>query len=173
MADLCLVALTEICPPSRKRKRRKRDDANCGTITKEHKNAISFRLLVPHAILLHVASHEDVRLVKALKFDVTWGWQSVLGQYWVPTAAKAQKSNPETRMGKWCLYDMNETQSLQLLYAVSSTTAAWWKQKFEACMASGQQWWFGSIANLLLKCNLPRSFQHVIRSCDSSSVLIL
>lgn len=59
---LQLVTFVEIRTPSRKLERRKRNDANSSTITKEPKNAIPLLVFIPSTIGLHVGTHKDVRL---------------------------------------------------------------------------------------------------------------
>jgi protein transport protein YIF1 len=55
-----LVAFLKICPTARKLQRRARYHANCCTITKESKNAISLLILIPSAAPVHVDPHTDL-----------------------------------------------------------------------------------------------------------------
>jgi hypothetical protein len=55
-----IVAVFEVCSSARKFERRERDDANSSAITKESKDPISLRILVPPTIAIHVDPHTNL-----------------------------------------------------------------------------------------------------------------
>ena len=92
-----LVAIAEVCSASRERKRREGYNADGCKITEEHKDPVSFRILLPDATVLHVASHEDVRAERSF-----WMQYCRMPPKLTTTdfEGKAHEPNPDPRIGK-------------------------------------------------------------------------
>lgn len=60
LTSLCVVAVPEVCSPTRECDRRERQFANSSAGTEEQEDAVSLRILLPCTIILHVAAHTDI-----------------------------------------------------------------------------------------------------------------